>query len=68
MRASSRLQPVETAALQPDIEENEVWAACDYGTERIIAVLRGTRAVAFVLQDARDQFADIRFIVDNEDV
>ena len=36
--------------------------------ERLVAVARRARAVAFVLQDARDQFADIGFVVNNQDV
>ena len=38
------------------------------GGQRLVAVARGARAVAFVLQDAGDQFADIGFVVDDEDV
>ena len=36
--------------------------------ERRLAVARGARLVALVLQDARHQFADVRFVVDDEDV
>ena len=63
-----QLQAVEPAALQPDVEEHEVGPARDHGGQRVVAVARGARAVAFVLQDAGDQLADIGFVVDDEDV
>ncbi len=68
LEAVEQLQPVEAAALQPDVEENEIGPARDDGGQRFIAVARGAGAVTFVLQDTRDQFADIRFIVDDQDI
>ena len=40
----------------------------DHGVERVVAVARGAGAVALVLQDARDQLADIGFVVDDENI
>ena len=40
----------------------------DDGGKRLVAVARGAGAVAFILQDTRDQFSDIGFVVDNEDI
>ena len=63
-----QLQPVEPAALQPDVEEDQVRPPrLDLAKARV-AVARGARAVALVLQDARDQLADIGFVVDDENV
>ena len=63
-----QLQAVEPAALQPDVEEHQIGPARHHGAERFVAVARGARHVAFVLQDARDQFANIGFVVDDEDI
>ena len=62
------LQAVEPAALQPDVEKHQVGPARRNGGERVVAVARGARQVAFILQDAGDQLADIRFVVNDEDV
>ena len=62
------LQPVEAAPLQPDVEEDEVRPARHHRSERLVAVGGRAGAVAFVLQDAGDQLADIRLIVYDQDV
>ena len=68
LEAVEQLQAVEPAALQPDVEEDQIGPARDDGAERLVAVARGAGAVALVLQDARDQIADIRFVVDDQDI
>src|ERR1044072_5481733 len=66
--AVEQLQPVELASLQRDTEEQQVRPPrCDR-VERPVAVARGARLVAFVLQNARHQFADGRLVVDDENV
>ncbi len=62
------LQAIETAALQPDVEEHEVRTPRHDGGERVVAVMRGTGKIALILQDAGDQFANVGFVVDDEDV
>ena len=62
------LEAVEPAPLQPDIQEKEVRPPRRDGSECIVAVARGARVVALVLQDAGDQLADICFVVNDEDV
>ena len=62
------LQAVETAALQPNIEEHEIRTPRRHGGERVVAVVRGARRVALILQDARDQLADVHFVIDDEDI
>ena len=63
-----QLQPVEPAALQPDVEENQVGPAGDHCGERFFAVAGGARAVAFVLQNAGDQLADIDLVINDQDI
>ena len=64
--AVKQLQPVELAALQPDVEKDEVRPArCDR-VQRVIAVARSARGVALVLQDARNQIADVGLVVDDQ--
>ena len=61
-----QLESVKLAALQPDIEEDKVRPPRDDRAQRIIAVTRSARDVAFVLQDTRNQIADIGLVVDNQ--
>ena len=63
-----QLQAVELGALQPDVEEDEVRPARHDGGQRLVAVARGARLVALVLQDAGDQVADIGFVVDDQNI
>src|SRR5215472_16840768 len=58
-----QLQTIEAAALQPDVEKNEIGPPSDYGSECIVAVACRTCAVAFILKDARDEFADVGLVV-----
>ena len=57
------LQPVEPAALQPDVEENEVGPPRLDRGERLVGGAGGARAVALVLEDSRHELADIGFVV-----
>ena len=63
-----QLQPIELAALQPDIEKQEIGATRRDRVQRRVAIARGARLIAFILQDPRNQFADIRLVVDDENV
>ncbi len=62
------LQPVEARALQPDIEEDEVRPSRLDRSERLVRSTGRTGAVALVVQNARDEIADIRLVVDDENV
>ena len=62
------LQPVEAAALQPDVENDELRPALLDGLEGLVGIARQARAVPVVLQDAGDHLADVRLIVDDQDV
>ena len=63
-----QLQAIELAALQPDVEENEVRLARHDGRQGVIAVARGARVVALVLQDSGHQIADVGLVIDNENI
>ena len=63
-----QLQPVELAALQPDIEEHQVRLARHDSRKRIVAVARGARVIALVLQNPGHQIADIGLVVDNQNI
>ena len=62
------LQPVELAALQPDVEHHQRRLARADGGERLGAVAGLARLIALILEDAAHQHADIGFVVDDEDV
>ena len=61
-----QLQAVELGALQPDIEKNQVRPPGRDGSQRIVRIAGGARDIAFVLQNASDQIADVGFVVDDE--
>src|SRR6266850_2760417 len=63
-----QLQPVELAALQPDVEKHQMRAAGSNFRERRIAVARGSGVKALVLQNTRNQIANIGFVIDNQNV
>src|SRR4029077_6287945 len=63
-----QLQTVELGALQPDVEEHEVRATVGDLGQRRIAVARGPCGEAFILEDARNEVADVCFVVDNQNV
>ena len=63
-----QLQPVEPRALQPDVEQDQLRAARFDRRDRLVGIARDARAVALVLQDAGDEFADVVFVVDDENV
>src|SRR5262245_40207276 len=63
-----QLQPVEAAALQPDVEEHKAWPARLDRRERAVAVAGGARVVALVLQDPCYELADVGFVVNDEDI
>ncbi len=62
------LQPVQPAALQPDVEEDQVRPSRLHRRERLIRVARGARAEALILEDARDEIADVGLVVDDQDI
>ena len=62
------LETIETASLQPDVQEDEMRTTRLDGGQGIIGGARRARAVAFILQDAGDQLTNIDFVVDDENI
>src|SRR5579863_2267758 len=62
------LEPVELAALQPNIEDDERGLARADRVERLAAIARLPRLVAFVAENAAHQAADIGFVIDDKNV
>ena len=56
LEAIEQLKTVQLAASQPNVEENEFRLVCNDSGQRFVAIARRTRAVPFVLQNARDRF------------
>ena len=63
-----QLQAVELGALQPDVEEHQMRAAIGNLRQRRIAVACGPGAETFVVQNTRNEVANICFVVDNQNV
>ena len=66
--AVEQLQAVKPAALQPDIEENQIRPPRGDGRKRAVAVRGRARAIALVLQNARDELPDVVFVVDYKNI
>ena len=62
------LQPVERAALQPDIQDHHRGTPGTDRLERAVAIGRFARLVALVFEDSRDEQTDVRLIVDDQNV
>ena len=62
------LQTIELAALQPDVEDHQRRPALPHGVGGLGAVVSATGGVALILQDARDQRADVAFVVDDQNI
>src|SRR5438552_2663988 len=63
-----QLQAVKLAALQPDIENDQRRPTLADRFDRLGAVVGAARRVPFVFENARDQSADVAFVVDDENV
>ena len=60
------LEPVQPAALQPDIEDDERRPPLLDRGQRFVAVARQAGRVPLVLEYSRNEFADIGLVVDNQ--
>ena len=62
------IDPVHLAVLQPDIENKKLRRLLvDFG-HRGVGCARKTRGMPLVAQDVSDQFADVAFVVYDQDV
>ncbi len=66
--ARQNFQPVELRALQPYIEDNERRPPLLDEAQRLVAILGEPRLVSFIFQDPRDEFPNIGFVVDDQNV
>ena len=66
--AVEQLEPIELGALQPNVENHERRPPLLDGLQGLVAVLGEPRRMAFIFQDARDQFPDIGFVVDDQNI
>jgi hypothetical protein len=62
------LDPFEPPSLQPDIEDDERRLACLDGGQGLRRVGSFTGRVALVLEDPRNQHADVGFVVDDQNI
>jgi hypothetical protein len=63
-----QLQPVEPAALQPDIEKYEIWPPiCDFCQGRI-AIARRSRRKTLVVKNPSDKVTNVGFVIDNQNI
>ena len=63
-----QLQPVHAPALHPDVEDDQGRLAGANGQQGLFGVGRGSHRIAFIGENAGDEFADVRFIVDDQNV
>src|SRR5690606_34052152 len=61
-------QTVEARTLQPDVDQSERWASLTDGLKRCITVGGSARLIAFILHDAGHQFANVAFVVDDQNI
>ena len=59
---------VEPRTLQPDVEQNELRTARLDRRQRFVGIARQPRAMALVGQDARNELANVVFVVDDQDI
>jgi hypothetical protein len=60
-----QLQPVKTAALQPDVQNDQAGRAGFDGCQSAVTVCGDTSVIALIFQKTRNQFANVCFIVNN---
>ena len=61
------LDAVHLRALQPDVEHDKLRTAGPDGGQRGFGIARDAGGIALVLQDSRDQIANILFVIDDQD-
>ena len=61
-------QPIKPGALQPDIQHDQMRPPLLDGLQCLIAIACKTGAVPLVFQDTCHQFANVGFVVDDQDI
>ena len=62
------VDPVHPAVFQPDIKDHQRWRFGIDGRDRVVRIARQSRDKTFVLQNVRNQLADVAFVVNDQDV
>src|SRR3954471_16579382 len=63
-----QLQPVEAGTLHPDVQEHQAGPAPGDFIQPAVGVMRLPGLEALVFKDARDQVANIVFVVDDQNI
>ena len=63
-----QFQPVHAAAGHPDVEHQQRGLAGSQAGQRRLGIGGRAHLIALILQDARHQFADVRLVVDHQDI
>ena len=63
-----QVETIKPRTLQPDIEHHHGRTAFGNGRQRAVAVAREPCFISLVLEDAPDEFPDIAFIINDQDV
>ena len=58
-------QAVHIAALQPDIQNNKARCATAHFLDRALCRRRDANAMAIIFEDARNQFTNVRFVIND---
>src|SRR5690606_24942200 len=65
---TKQLEPVQLALLKPYVQDDQARLPRAHRFERFLAVLGGASLVPLVAEDAGDEHADIRLVIDYENV
>ena len=68
LMAGEHLEAVEAAALQPDVEDDQVRPPLLDRLQGLVGIAREPRAVPLVLENSRHQIANVGLVVDDQDV
>ena len=63
-----QLQSVKPRALHPDVEKHQAGAAAGNFIQPAIGIMGLSRLIAFVLEDPRDQVADIVLVINDQNI
>ncbi len=69
--ALDRLEDVDAvhlAVLEPDIEDQEAGLLGADGRHRLVGIARPPRGIALILENIRNQLADIALVIDNQNI
>ena len=62
------LEPIHRRTMQPHVEQDQTGPPLINGFQRGTAVARGPAIVTFITQHAGDKFANVAFVIDDQDI